>query len=199
MNRLCTLFAFLLLFAGVQAAAPDAPAPAAGRPPSVGLHDYAKKCPICKGRGKLALRPPDHGQHAGAIEHKGHWDVKLVCPICSGRGKIRAYRTFVKAPGGPDVVEPCRRCGFAGCESCRKCKGALVVKCPNHCKDGWIVTNVKQPPGHAARLPPNVAPCPECKGVGKISCVDCEGRGGIPCRQCNGLGRTPPKNRSETR
>lgn len=143
-------------------------------------------CVVCKGTGKLVLREPDHGQHAGSIHSKEYWDHRLACTICDGRGFMMAYETHGVAQPG---VKPCKKCGFSGVEDCRKCNQRGIVDC-RKCKDGWIVEKVPTSAnGSRKHMKTVVRACPECRGLGKVKCHECNGLRGRPCKKCGATGR----------
>ena len=185
-----SILAVVAVFAAVAMATPTA-----DEAPEIGAKTIIVKCGICKGSGKLVLSPPDHGQYRGSIEPKSHWDIRLACPICSGRGRIKAYRTSM--PPVKDGTPPCTTCGWTGVEKCRKCTGTGVVRCTApDCKNGWIITKhstTTSKHASSAHMKTKVAPCPECKGLGKVSCAECEGLRATVCRKCNGLGKGKEK------
>lgn len=78
-------------------------------------------CPVCKGKGRISLKPPvvscAHCRGRGAEQPR----TKITCTACGGRG----YR---------EVIEPvalCPSCGGRGAEQssglpCLACRGAGV-------------------------------------------------------------------------
>jgi len=174
----------------VGLAADPPPSPAAKAPPKLAATTTRVKCAICQGKGSLKVRPPDVGQFVGKINDRSHWDVKLdPCPVC-GRGHGRREVWDLTKPE-PSEEPPCMTCGWSGLVQCRKCLASGIVKCPrSDCKDGWILT--KQPSSsrrYSSRKPPDVKPCPECKGVGKVVCPECKGMRADLCKRCFGTGR----------
>jgi len=170
---------------------------AAPPPPAFGQARITRTCPVCEGRGKLELVPPDHGQHKGGIESKRYWNVKCACPICKGTGRRTLYRADVPKRDVPNGILPCSGCGFSGVEKCRKCLGTGVVPCrasQPRCTGGWVVTEVAVGSGKNNRhRKKNVDPCAVCGGTGQVVCRDCDGYGGTLCRRCQGAGHDPEK------
>lgn len=155
--------------------------------PSLAATKTRVKCTVCNGRGHLKVSPPDLGQYGGRIEHHSHWDVKLnPCPICL---KGRGWRvTWDLTQAEPTQNPPCTKCGWSGLVQCRRCLASGIADCPNReCKDGWIIEKPKSY-RRSSRTPPSVKPCPECKGVGKVSCPACKGMRADLCNRCFGAG-----------
>ena len=183
-----------LAFAANGAVAADSaqkdPAASTNAPPKIAASKVRVKCPVCRGRGSLTVRPPDHGQYGGRIESRSHWDIKLdPCPICE---KGHGYRiVWDLAQPEPSTEPPCMSCGWSGLVQCRKCLASGLVKCTNRdCKDGWIVTKAQSAYRRSSsRKPPTVTQCRECKGVGKIICPECKGMRAELCKRCFGTGR----------
>ena len=177
------LFAGLVFFGCVAAFADES----AVAPSALAATRTRVKCVICKGRGHLKVSPPDHGQFAGRIEHRSHWDVKLnPCPICTkGRGWRETWNLVQPEPA---AAAPCTKCGWSGIVQCRKCLATGIAQCSrSDCKDGWIVEksgNYRR----SSRQPVSVSPCPDCKGVGKIVCRACKGMRAELCSRCFGTG-----------
>ena len=146
------------------------------------------KCAICNGRGHLKVSPPDHGQFGGRIEHRSHWDVKLnPCPICQ-RG--RGWRTtWDLTQPEPSESAPCTKCGWSGIVQCRKCLASGISDCPrSDCNDGWLIEK-SSAYRRSSRKSVSVKPCPDCKGIGKITCRECGGMRAELCNRCFGTGK----------
>ena len=159
-------------------------------PPKLAATKTRVKCSVCRGKGTLTLRPPDHGQYGGRIESRSHWDIKLdQCPICGSGHGWRTVWDLTQPEPSPEP--PCMTCGWSGLVQCRKCLASGISKCPrSDCQDGWIVTKVQNTSRRSsARKPPTVSPCPECKGVGKVICPVCKGLRADLCKRCFGTGR----------
>ena len=161
--------------------------------PENGIRKIVVPCSLCakstEGRGRLRLRPPDHGQHQGSIHAKDYWDVRLACPLCGGKGRRTVYRLEVPRP--LEDIPPCRVCGWSGVERCRRCKATGLQPCTaRDCKNGWIVRKNEIGSGkHNRHYKMQVEPCPTCHGVGRVVCPECRGMEGTPCRACSGMGK----------
>ena len=185
-----SLMLAVLCRAAGDAAPQAADGAATNAPPKIAAEKTRVKCAVCRGKGSLTVRPPDHGQYGGRIEALSHWDIKLdPCPIC-GNGHGRRTVWDLSQPE-PRADPPCMTCGWSGLVPCRKCVASGIVKCPRSgCQDGWIVTKAQSASRRSsARKPPTVTPCPECKGVGKVVCPACSGMRAELCRRCFGTGR----------
>lgn len=146
------------------------------------------KCTVCNGRGHLKVAPPDHGQFAGRIEHRSHWDVKLdPCPVCErGRGWREVWDL---SQPEPTESAPCTKCGWSGIVHCRRCLASGIANCTRSgCKDGWIVENMAKY-RRSSRKQTSVKPCPDCKGLGKTVCGACKGMRAEICNRCFGTGK----------
>jgi DnaJ-class molecular chaperone len=79
------------------------------------------RCPACKGRGAIAMKPPT-----------------APCAYCRGTGRQRHARLTCSACGGagatpmPGPTAACPQCGGSGCETeadlpCSRCRGTGLV------------------------------------------------------------------------
>ena len=160
------------------------------QPPKIAASKVRIKCAVCAGKGSLKIRPPDVGQFTGKINDRSHWDIKLnPCPAC-GRGHGWRVVWDLTQPE-PSTEPPCMSCGWSGLVQCRKCLASGLMKCPrSDCKAGWIITKSQYVGKRSSyRKPPDVKPCPECKGVGKVVCPECKGLRADLCKRCFGTGR----------
>lgn len=186
--------AMMAACAAVLAALAPAKENAAGEKPEkpkLAAETVRMKCPVCRGRGELKVRPPDIGQYGGLITNRSHWDVKLdPCPVC-GRGNGSVTVWDLSHPE-PSAEPPCTTCGWSGIVQCRKCLASGLTDCRNrNCSDGWVLPDNqrRQRRGTAKVKPSEVRPCADCKGVGKVPCADCRGMRATLCRKCHGVGR----------
>ena len=103
---------------------------------------YERKCPTCKGTGKLTCQ---------SCQGKG----TLPCKACGGRGTVKCSHCGGTGHTGGSV---CHECRGLGVESCQACHGSGQVHCPvcstPKQKRGWVackrchgtgrLTNVKK-------------------------------------------------------
>lgn len=169
------------------------------------------KCPVCNGSGRRTIYL-DQDELKVAIAR----DYAKYREGHSLRGEVASGAYFFPKESTADkktmrkitdqTGKVCSKCDWSGIETCKKCKGAGLLKCPNkNCYYGWSVTEedeeAKNGPGESqgaykssrGKKPDylrkiSVEICEDCKGAGKIVCEECAGKGAVACKSCRGIG-----------
>ena len=173
----------------------------------------AMNCPVCAGRGRLAVRPGRAAIENASVRARRTTDEAFRAIGWNNRSGVwlphgAETNLDVRAQARLRTTwsRDCEACLGAGTLGCETCEGVGRTPCPNTaCVMGSAVCatcdgtrRVEESVGDRtvtrsckACRATGIATCADCEGQGYLRCAACAGRGEEACTRCDGAGVMP--------